>query len=180
MQTKADIRKFILEKRKGEDIEKISEKIVKRLLSLHEFAECDTVFCYFSVGDEISTEKIIRSAINTGKRVALPVTKSDFSLDFYYYDIGTPMQRGKFNIPEPPRTERARATERSLCIVPALAINEEGHRVGYGKGCYDRFLINFKGKTVGLAAEYSILPFEADVTDISLDAAVTEKRIIRF
>ena len=179
MPTKAQIRKAELSKREeASQIE--NEAILINLLSLPELLSADTVFCYFSVRNEIPTDKIIFAALEMGKRVALPVTNEDFSLDFYYITADSVLLKGKFNVPEPEKKEKAIPIEKSLCVVPALAVNERGHRIGYGKGCYDRFLNNIPGFSVALVYERGMTDFTESENDIPLDAAITEKHIIKF
>ncbi len=179
MPTKNEIRKTELDLRSLVHSE-ANEEIEKRLLAFSEFLSADTVFCYFSVRNEIPTDKIIEKALKMGKKVALPVTNDDYSLDFYFISSVSELIKGKFNIPEPKRIEKAVSTEKSICIVPALAVNERGHRVGYGKGCYDRFLKDFKGKAVSLVYERGLTDFPEDKTDIPLYAAITENKAIKF
>ena len=165
---KQEVREKAKQKRKTEDIEALSFEIARKLLTLPEFLSADKIFCYYSVGDEISTLGIIDVSLSMNKTVCLPKTKEDYSLEFFEYRGG--LQMGRFHIPEPTSEKRADSTEKSVCIVPCLAVNKQFHRVGYGKGCYDRFLKDFKGIKIGLSLYLE--DFEAEETDISLDKVI--------
>ncbi len=160
-------------------------KIYEHTTECGVFRSAGTVFIYYSVGSEADTTKIIQYALSCGKKVALPkCTDRNGSMDFYYIrDIENSLTDGIFSLKEPDVAvcEKAYSTEDSLCIVPALAIDKTGHRLGYGRGYYDRFLSSFKGKTVGLCYEECLcdkLPH--DKYDVSLNMIVTDNKIFEL
>ncbi len=149
------------------------------------FVNADEIFTYYSVGSEADTVRIIRYALSEGKKVALPkCTDRNGSMDFYYIsDSDASLTDGMFSLKEPDTDFciKAQGTESSLCIVPALAIDKHGYRLGYGRGYYDRFLSNFKGITVGLCYEECLcdsLPF--DKYDIRLNMIITDNKIFEL
>ena len=146
------------------------------------FLCADTVFLYCSVGSEADTLRIINYALSAGKRVALPkCTDRNGSMDFYYItDTEKSLTDGMFSLKEPDSDvcDKAYATEASLCIVPALAVDKRGYRLGYGGGYYDRFLSSFKGIRAGLCYEECFceeLPY--DEHDIRLNRIITDYKI---
>ncbi len=157
-------------------------KIYELTTECETFRSADTVFIYYSVGSEADTTKIIQYALSYGKKVALPkCTDRNGSMNFYYIrGIENSLTDGMFSLKEPDAAVcvKAYSTEDSLCIVPALAIDKTGYRLGYGRGYYDRYLSSFKGKTAGLCYEECLcdkLPY--DEYDISLNMIITDNKI---
>ena len=143
------------------------------------------IFIYYSVGSEADTLRIIRHALESGKRVALPkCTDRNGTMDFYFIDdIESSLTEGMFSLKEPDtlRCEKADSTVSSLCIVPALAADKSGYRLGYGGGYYDRYLSNFKGVTAVLCYEECLCDeLPRDKYDISLNMIITESKIIEL
>lgn len=185
---KKAIRAAILEKRDslsaGQRQAK-DEEIKKRLLALEEFKRAKTVLLYASFRSEVGTAGIIREALEAGKRVLLPKVESD-ELELYEIKGARGLSRGYMGIPEP---EAAGKPEDILSagavIVPGVAFDTLGGRLGYGKGFYDR-LLSRRGERskdiplVGLAYEVQIYGEKLPVTagDVPMDKIVTEERII--
>lgn len=152
--------------------------ICKRMLSLQAYKNADTVLIYYPIKSEIDVLPIALDAINNGKKVAFPISEPDgFKLIFKTVSSPHELEKGRYGIYEPPKNaEDCRNTEKAICIVPGLAFDREGYRIGYGRGYYDRFLSSFKGVSVGLV--YSDLMSEGlprENTDVSVDIIITEK-----
>lgn len=159
--------------------------IFRKTAECEAFRNADTVFIYYSVGSEADTLRIIRHALESGKRVALPkCTDRNGTMDFYFIDdIESSLTEGMFSLKEPDtlRCEKADSTVSSLCIVPALAADKSGYRLGYGGGYYDRYLSNFKGITAVLCYEECLCDeLPRDKYDISLNMIITESKIIEL
>ena len=105
------------------------------------------VFTYASTDIEVDTRRIIGYCLENAIPTALPVS-GDSKLAFYYIKSADELQKGRFNIDEPPKTSPASFDENTLCIVPALCADGTGARLGYGRGYYDRFLSGFNGTSV--------------------------------
>lgn len=164
-----------------EDVSSASTEAVKRLITLPEFTNAESVILYYPIKNEADPTGLIDICRGLGKKVAFPKSNiNDFSLDFFCISSKNDLSVGAFNIPEPNEfLERLCPNERTLCIVPALLYSKDGHRLGYGKGFYDRFLSRFTGKSVGFALNAfvtELLPF--DMYDEKLDIIVTESNII--
>lgn len=129
-----------------------SQKIADTLLNLDVYQNADVLLAYASIGDEVATYSIINHALQCGKRVALPYCIPNTSnMDFYYINSITDLKKGSFGVPEPDPIDSVKYNgENALVLVPALAFDVQGYRMGYGKGYYDRFLSGFKGIRVGL------------------------------
>ena len=186
--TKAELRQTYksLRKQLSEDqAEDLSLKIANQLLSLpiwnHEFYH---IFLSITEHKEINTEYILN--ILSGKDKHIVIAKSDFStleMTHYLLTDSTTIKKNEWNIPEPLSGISIDSKQIDVVFIPLLAFDETGHRVGYGKGFYDKFLLNCKPETikVGLSffkSEKQIIDvFEGD---IKLDYCVTPQHIYNF
>lgn len=176
--TKAEIRADFLAKRKELSKAKKREmelEIQSRLLMSDSYRACDVILCYVSTKDEIDTLGIINAAFANKKKVAVPKTNDDYSLSFYYINSLEELRFGKFNILEP-QDDATLVTnfDNSICVVPALCCDLSGNRVGYGKGCYDRFLKDYHGEKICLVYSENILTsIETESTDVKVDTIVS-------
>lgn len=119
------------------------EKIMHKLTALPVYKSCDTVLTYVSTEIEVGTQGIIERAFADGKRVAAPrCVKGTRDMVFYEIRSFADLEAGSFSVyePVPERCRPVRSLRRAICIVPALAYDRYGYRLGYGKGYYDRFL----------------------------------------
>lgn len=134
-------------KRKAE----LDSALCDQIISLASFRFADTVLIYYPVKGEIDITPIAIEALERGKRVAYPVCDPECcTMTFKYIASLDQLQRGSYSIPEPPADAPSfEGEESALCIVPALAFDKDGFRLGYGKGYYDRFLKTFRGNSLG-------------------------------
>lgn len=146
-----------------------------------EYFSCDSVLVYMSKENEIDTKGIINAAFANKKRVAIPVTNDDYSLDFYYINSLKETKLGKFSVYEPTTlSQPVTDFENSVCVVPSLCCDLAFSRIGYGKGCYDRFLQNYSGSKVCLCYADNVVPsIESVKTDVKVDVIVTDKYVKR-
>lgn len=175
---KEKLRQEYLEKRKtmGKDMKRALDlEIQSRLLMTDEYMDCTDVLCYVSNENEIDTIGFINAAFANNKRVAVPVTNVDYSLSFYYINSLKELKKGRFGILEPKEgAEKVSDFSSSLCVVPALCCDISGNRVGYGKGCYDRFLSSYDGVSACLSYGDNVLTsIETEKTDVPVDLIVT-------
>ena len=110
---------------------------------------------YASTAIEVDTFGIIEQALADGKRIALPrCIKGTRNMEFHYISGLDDLERGTFNVLEPKETlETVTDYSETLMIVPALALDSFGYRLGYGGGYYDRFLAHYRGGAVLLCRE---------------------------
>ncbi len=185
---KAHLRKEMLSKRdklSEKDIELKSRMIKKSLFALSEFKNANLVLFYAAFRSEVKTEKMIKEALKTGKRIALPVVskKGDRLLISELKDYDKELAPGYYNIPEQKeKYHRLKfLNEVDLVILPGVGFDEKGNRLGYGGGFYDRLLseTDHDITLIGLAYEVQITPrIHKSPHDVKVDKIVTEKRVI--
>lgn len=140
------------------------------------------IFLYVSSNIEVDTIQIIHYSLSIGKSVAVPLCKNaSGDMDFYFIHSLDDLVSGRFGIsePNPIRCECVTDYSRGICFVPGLGFNEDGKRIGFGKGYYDRFLVRFGGMSVGLCYDNCLHPnIPTDVYDQAVDAVITQSRLI--
>ena len=160
-----------------------SKSLCDGIAMLKDYADADILLLYFPTRSEPDLTTLAHLAWRDGKQVAFPISHTDsLTLDFRIVSSLDELSAGAYGIREPDESApRATLTERTLCVVPALAVDRGGYRLGYGKGYYDRFLSSFVGRS--LVAILSSLVCERlprNDTDIPLNTIITETGAIRL
>ncbi|WP_349407819.1 5-formyltetrahydrofolate cyclo-ligase [Pseudalkalibacillus sp. SCS-8] len=149
-----------------------SEMIREQLFNTEEWRQASTIGVTVSRGTEINTYPIIEKAWEEGKTVAVPKCDAkDFSMDFRKLESFDQLEVVYFGLKEPivEKTERIKPNQIDLLIVPGLLFDEEGFRVGFGGGFYDRYLERYDGKTGSLLHPIQLHP---DIPKESFDRPV--------
>ncbi len=134
---------------------------------------------FASFRSEVDTVPMIRQALQSGKRIILPKVKNKALELFEIADFDADVVPGAWGIPEPQSGTPGRLEDVDLMVVPGAAFDEQGNRIGYGAGYYDKLLPSFKGPTVALAFEEQIVRYiPVETHDIPVGKIVTEKRVI--
>jgi 5-formyltetrahydrofolate cyclo-ligase len=163
------------------EVETRSQQIVARLLELPDVRQAQTVFCYVSQGSEVGTHALVRGWLAAGKRVMVPAFDSRRQLyrPVWLHDFDRDLAPGQLGILEP-RTSVPADAPADIAIVPGVAFDAQGHRLGHGKGYYDEMLRTFTGVKIALAFECQILPaVPAADRDVPMDVVVTETAVYR-
>lgn len=165
---------------------RIDGSVQDMLFRLDLYREAALVLSYLPFHEEIDTYPIMRRALADGKRLALPwLDPRTSKLSFYEVSSVDDIKRGARGIAGPldaePDALGVSDLLGSLCLVPGLVFDGEGHRVGYGAGYYDEFLAHYPGDKVGLArsVQVSSNPLPHDDHDVAVDVLVTEGSIWR-
>ena len=145
------------------------------------FHSASQLFCYLPLPGEADPLSLIREGLNQGKCLAAPRCLSDGEMEFFRFDSFSELQKGSYGILEPPffQGKKLSPAKDALMLVPGMAFDRRGFRLGYGKGYYDRYLSRFPGITVGLC--FSDCLFEqlpAAPYDLPVNFIVTEKEWI--
>ncbi len=185
---KQELRASALLRRRSIDAEELaalSSRVAANLFSLKEYEDAGLIISYCAKDDEVQTRPIIERALAEGKRVAVVVTNvSTKTLSFSEIkSFDDDLAPGTFGILEP-RPGKARPVplaEADLVLVPLVAWDERGRRLGYGAGYFDRALAGARRITkAGLALEAQRLArIPASRHDVPLDVIVTERRVVR-
>ncbi len=162
--TKEQIRSKILlrlKTQKEESRERKSKLIKKRLFRTEVFKKAEFVMFYIALKDEVNTEEMIKEAKKLGKKVIVPVCKKNrITLRPCILEDNPSLKKGPYGVCEPAIERGIPLKDLDLVIVPGVAFDKKGNRLGRGKGCYDRFLKKLlkDTPTIGLAFDFQILP----------------------
>ncbi|MFV9474795.1 5-formyltetrahydrofolate cyclo-ligase [Advenella sp. RU8] len=134
---------------------------------------------FWPIKEEPDLIPLLTELDQLGHEISLPcITALDSSLEFYRWTATTPLQPGKFNIPEPQLSEKSLPAD--IILVPTLGFTRDGHRIGYGKGYYDRTLAKLHEKghafiKIGIAWDEGeiTVPYLPEPHDIPLDHILT-------
>jgi 5-formyltetrahydrofolate cyclo-ligase len=188
MKCKSTLRRDVLARRNQlppDEIRRLSEAASSRFFGLPEVTAAQVVMFFVSFGSELDTLPMIRRALAEGKGVAAPqtdpATRKLTPRDIR--DLDKDLARGAHSIREPrPRCPEVDLSAIDVVVVPAAVWGQDGYRVGYGGGYYDRFLARLKGAVrIGLGLEMQVV---AEVPhgprDLPVDILVTDARVRRF
>ncbi len=186
MTQKASIRRDCLARRDAlsqSEKKAKSRTIHERLSTVDEFRAASQLLCHVSKDSEVETQALMENLLKEGRRVLIPVAKRDGTLQWSKLNRLDELEPGAFGVLEP-RADSLRLREpakNALVIVPCVAFDMSGQRLGYGKGFYDRFLAQHGGKTIGLAFEtQKVERIPAEAHDVPLDVVVTESQVLVF
>lgn len=189
---KKQIRKDILEVRRSMDIDKkdtYDTLIEKSFFESSFYKEAKNIFIYISYDSEINTKRIINRAINERKNIYVPRTEFDTKLmNAVKINDFSNLVESRYGILEPKKEEPfIDPNELDLIVVPGVAFDKNGGRIGYGAGYYDRYFkrINEENKSriIKLALIYDFQLIDevpTDEEDVLIDAVLTEKQFIKF
>lgn len=141
---------------------------------LSAYGHYDSFFIYNSFSSEADTHYIISRLIEEGKKVYLPRIEGEDMVAVPYGET----VKNKSGIEEP--KGHAYTGKIDVCVIPLLAVNERGYRIGYGKGFYDKFLKKNETLKIGLGYFFQIEEFEEDAWDERLNGFVSEKGIYSY
>jgi 5-formyltetrahydrofolate cyclo-ligase len=168
-----DIRNSLSQK----EVEICSDKIWKSLSKLKEFQEAKGIFIYISFKNEVDTNKIIQSIIDT-KQVMVPCIENG-KINISQIDNFCTYKKDKFGIPEPCEKKICSPKKIDLAIVPGIAFDLNRNRIGFGGGYYDRILKLINAKKIALCYDFQLLDnIPIDNHDIKMDFIITESRMI--
>jgi 5-formyltetrahydrofolate cyclo-ligase len=158
-----------------------SAVIADQLLSIPEYFRADTVHIYVSSkNNEVDTHELIRIMLRQKKRVVVPIAEKG-TAEMKHSEIHSlsELVGGAYGILVPRLYRPVSAKEIQGVVVPALAVDRAGNRIGFGVGFYDRFLATVQIPTFALVYSFQILSkIPAESTDIPVSFVVTEDEIV--
>ena len=165
---------------------RLSARIEKNLFAAGRFKTAKTVMFYVTHRSEADTSRMIKRSLKLGKTVAVPKVEPGEKgkmLAVRITCLEKDLERGIYGIfePKPGRCEVLERKSIDLVLVPGLAFDVKGFRVGYGKGYYDRWLKSFSPKKrIGLAFDFQLVKSVPKTKrDAKVGLIVTEKRVVR-
>lgn len=157
-------------------------QIAERLFNRPEYRDARIIYCYMSFKDEADTASIIDESLRLGKQVALPRVTGKRKMEFFFISGQKDLVTGFMGIKEPAGycLEASAPSEDALVLLPGLAFDRSGARLGYGGGFYDTYLAKHAGcKKAALAYSAQIAPeIPTESVDVKTDMIITEKELI--
>ncbi|CAG9612775.1 putative protein YqgN [Bacillus rhizoplanae] len=182
---KKRLRKEILQRMNAlseEQYTTLSEKIADSLYKQREWIAAQTIGITLSMEREVNTYAIIEKAWEEGKAIVVPkCNRETRTMTFRQITNFEQLETVYMNLrePDPSITEEVSAEEIDLLLVPGVAFTRKGERVGYGGGYYDRYLVNYKGKTLSLVFDFQIVShIPVEPFDKAVEKIITEKEAI--
>jgi 5-formyltetrahydrofolate cyclo-ligase len=182
------LRKDILSKRLALSPQKVEEKsdnIHKKLYQFKIYQDAKIMMVYIDFRHEVKTAAVITNSLSQGKRIVIPVCKENGKLiPSEVYQFPEDLEPGAWGIlePKPGRLRPIDPAEIELILVPGVAFDQRGNRLGYGAGYYDRFLAKLPSSTLIIALAYELQLVE-DVFpaehDMPVHYILTEDRLIK-
>lgn len=173
---KNQLRREALEKRKTFNCADLSSKIIKNLFFTEEYKKSRNIICYYPLNYEVNTLVCFK---DKSKNFFLPRVKENF-LEICPYGN---LRKGSFGILEPTTPAEHDFSIFDAVIIPACAADREGYRLGYGKGYYDRFLLNLSSDCKKIILVYSQLLYDSifpEKYDVKADMVISDKEILRI
>lgn len=170
---KQTLRRTIRDKKRAmteAEIVQRSEALGRMLAATEVYRRAETIYGYLPYNQEVRTVPMLEQALRDGKRVAVPKCYGD-EMKFIYLDDLSQVAKGYAGIPEPIADGPVAEDETALVLMPGLAFDPKGHRVGYGGGFYDRFLAREPNHpTLALCYDFQVLPaLDTEAHDIPVD-----------
>lgn len=185
-QGKSRLRNEILKNRillNTEELARSSEELLKKVTALPEYVQASRIMIYADFRKEVPTGLLMDRILQDGKRLVLPLTDKAFQIIPYELPAGLTEWRdhlipSSFGVPEPDPGFWLSADPKTidLVLIPGSVFDEKGGRIGYGKGCYDRFLPTLEPGVpkIALAYDFQMVPtVPVDDKDVTMDKILT-------
>lgn len=159
-----------------------AEAIALHVLALPVVARARRVACYLSMTSEPGTGPTIEGLHERGIEVVVPVSLPDGTLDWVAHEAGAPVAVTTMGIPEPdgPRLGPQAVESCDVVLLPALAVDHAGHRLGRGAGYYDRALATVRAPLCAMVFTHELLPtVPHEPHDVAVHLAVTPSGVFR-
>ena len=160
-----------------------SASIYTRLIQMSLYQSAQNIACYVSIKNEVDTQQIIQNALMQKKQVGVPITQSDGIMEFQTLTNTNELQKVHHGLLEPTTNPQKIISPRKfdLAIVPGIAFDRQGHRIGSGGGYYDRYLAQTNAIRIGLAYDFQLLEnIPTEPHDLKMDWVITENESIQI
>ena len=154
-----------------QQLEELSLPIVARLRQ--RLNDVQTIVAYYPLSDEVDIRLLLDEWIAEGKTVFLPKVTGDDTMELRRYTGRDDIHEGAFHILEPEGQPFADDVSIDVILVPGVAFDAEGHRLGRGRGYYDRFLSSFSSELIGVCFDFQkVEEVPVDAFDIPVDEVI--------
>ena len=159
-----------------------SDEIRQRLLGVERVKQAKTICTFISAFKEPDTVEIIKELWEQDKKIVVPITDIESgTLSLSYINSMDDMKKGAYGILEPKTVRKADENNIDVILVPGLAFDRNGGRMGFGKGYYDRLLESSKAVKIGLCYDFQILEkIPTEIHDVPMNFVITEKEILEI
>ena len=173
---KQELRRSIRQQKRAmteEEICQRSNRLAALFVASDAYKKAKTIYGYLPYNQEVRTVPMLEQALRDGKQVAVPNCYGD-EMKFIFMDDLTKVEKGYAGIPEPIADEPVADDKTALVLMPGLAFDPQGHRIGYGGGFYDKFLEQEPTHpTLALCYAFQMLPhLETEAHDIPVDVVL--------
>ena len=176
---KKELRQFIRNKKRqysSSQLEELSLSVLSRLNGNEHLQRAETILMYYSLPDEVNTHAYIDQLLTEGKKILLPEVIDGENMVIREYTGKHDLKEGAFHIMEPIGSlfPEERYQEINLAIIPGMAFDQQGNRLGRGKGYYDRFLQKIpQVYKIGICFPFQLVDeIPTEETDIKMDAMI--------
>lgn len=172
--SKSELRQQIREKKRQftrQQLDELSLSVLDRLRP--RLRDAHIVLAYYSLPDEVNTHQLIDELVAEGKTVLLPKVLDGETMELRRYTGLQDLSEGSFHIMEPVGEPFSDYSEIDLSLIPGMAFDAHGHRLGRGKGYYDRFLRAVSVRTIGVCFDFQrvdVVP--TDENDVAVDEVI--------
>ncbi|MCH5211123.1 MAG: 5-formyltetrahydrofolate cyclo-ligase [Oscillospiraceae bacterium] len=160
-------------------IQKSSAEICRQLFTLDEVKTAKSVCVFLSAFNEPDTMGIIKQLWQSGKKVSAPVSDTETNtLSLFQIESIEDLHKGAYGIPEPSKSKPVSEEDIDVILVPGLAFDKKGGRMGFGKGYYDRLLAKSRAMRIGLCYDFQLMDsIPTEEHDINMNYIITEKNL---
>lgn len=175
---KKELRKEIRERKRDipvDELREMSRLLCKRLLANERLGNASTVMMYYPLGDEVDVAPVIEQLAESGKTVVLPQVMGEAEMVLRRYTGKADLQEGAYGIMEPCGEIFSDYEAIDVAIIPGMAFDRRGNRLGRGKGYYDRFLplLLTRVYKIGVCFPFQLLDdIPVEEHDISMDTVI--------
>ena len=171
---KSELRKIIRDRKRQfsqQQLGELSLAVIHRLMAHPRVEQAATILLYYSLPDEVDTHQAVYLLSRRGKRVVLPAVTGEGTMELRLFTGSADLRPGAFGIMEPVGQVVTDYNHIDLAVVPGMAFDGQGHRLGRGKGYYDRLLPRLSHcYKIGMCFDFQKVPsVPTEPTDIAMD-----------
>ena len=163
-------------------VKKASAEISRRFFTLDAVKKAENICVFLSAFNEPDTTEIIERLLQSGKKVSAPVSDTETNtLSLFCIENTKELNKGAYGILEPSKSKPVEINDIDVILVPGLAFDRHGGRMGFGAGYYDRLLAKTRAVKIGLCYDFQRMDnIPSEEHDIAMNYIITEKEILEI